>query len=344
MTLRSHRRHSTRHRGRPRLRLQLEQLENRRLLSIIPVLPGVESLRSAIGTAEHNADAENTLTLSAGSYSLDSNLGKLLIENASALSHKTLTITGAGPSDTTIVPGDAATWRDRILQIVGSDVSVIFQHLTIAGGVAMDGGGVGGFTAVGGGLLIVGAQVTLSDVHVFNNTAVGSDGDAGDDGTQFNLDGGDGDDGKEANGGGIYLASGSLTIKDGSVIDANFAQGGAGGDGGNGTIDSKVPDLGTNGAIGFPGTDGGDNLSEVGDGGNGGKAGEGKGGGIYVADGLLVVQNSTISNNRAFGGDGGEGGAPGETYTSVRLTRWAHRCQSWVVDSEGAAETDRTRA
>ena len=114
-------------------------------------------VRSAIGTAEHNADAENTLTLSAGSYSLDSNLGKLLIENASALSHKTLTITGAGPSDTTIVPGDAATWRDRILQIVGSDVSVIFQHLTIAGGVAMDGGGVGGFTAVGGGLLIVGA-------------------------------------------------------------------------------------------------------------------------------------------------------------------------------------------
>ena len=116
-----------------------------------------KSAAGGIGTAEHNADAENTLTLSAGSYSLDSNLGKLLIENASALSHKTLTITGAGPSDATIVPGDAATWRDRILQIVGSDVSVIFQHLTIAGGVAMDGGGVGGFTAVGGGLLIVGA-------------------------------------------------------------------------------------------------------------------------------------------------------------------------------------------
>ena len=69
-----------------------------------------------------------------------------------------------------------------------------------------------------------------------------------------------------------------------------ISQGGAGGDGGNGIIDSQVPDLGTNGKIGDPGTDGGDNLSEVGGGGNGGKAGEGKGGGIYVADGLLIVQ------------------------------------------------------
>ena len=90
-------------------------------------------------------------------------------------------------------------------------------------------------------------------MHLFNNTAVGADGDGGDDGTQFNLDGGDGDDGKEANGGGIYLAGGSLTIKDGSVIDANFAQGGAGGDGGNGIIDSQVPNLGTNGQDRRPG-------------------------------------------------------------------------------------------
>ena len=79
--------------------LQFEKLESRRLLAVIPVAPGDETLRAAINAADSNSDATNTLQLSAGDYTIsDLSSGNLLVQNTSGLAQKTLIIEGAGPS------------------------------------------------------------------------------------------------------------------------------------------------------------------------------------------------------------------------------------------------------
>ncbi len=94
---------------------------------------------------------------------------------------------------------------------------------------------------LGGGVLIVGANVTLDNVHLFANQAIGSDGTAGLNGVPGSPDGTDGTDGGEADGGGIYMDSGSLTLRDNAFEDANQATGGNGGDGGDGILDGDPP-------------------------------------------------------------------------------------------------------
>ena len=98
---------------------------------------------------------------------------------------------------------------NRVFQIIDdgtkSPLAVSFQNLTITGGKATDGGAVGGAAALGGGLLIDGGAVSLSNVGVDKNAAKGQMGPMRPSlGAQAN--------GAGADGGGVYLAKGSLVL------------------------------------------------------------------------------------------------------------------------------------
>ena len=162
-------------------------------------VPTDASLRAAIEEADSNSYAYNTIVLSASSYLLtDSAAGELLITNSSSLPGKTLTIAGQGPTSTII--GSTFNWHDRIFEITGSSghaVSVAFEDLAIKGGEAQNSARVGGNVALGGGLLIEDAAVTLQDVFVQNNQAQGYQGATGAAG-QSGGAGGTGGDGQDA--------------------------------------------------------------------------------------------------------------------------------------------------
>ncbi|HZW29304.1 MAG TPA: choice-of-anchor Q domain-containing protein [Isosphaeraceae bacterium] len=261
--------------------------------------PTDASLRAAIAAADSNSSASNTIVLSAGTYALtNTSLGQLVVENASDLSSKTLTIVGQGMGQTVIEPVTAQGWKDRIFEVISTpfaQMTVIFQDLTIAGGFATGGGILGGAAALGGGVLIDGGRVAMTRVAVLDNVAAGNTGASGAEGAAGSGNaGGPGKPGSSARGGGLYLASGSLTLTD-DVITANSARGGAGGTGGRG---------------GTPGPDG-----IAGRGGDGGAGGSASGGGAYVAGGSLAMSSDTLQSNSAQGGSGGIGGTGGHAST-----------------------------
>jgi hypothetical protein len=281
---------------------------SRRKKTILPFLEGLEirispavfnvvaatadgdpgSLRDAINQADTNGDVNNLINLATGSYSLTYQAaGALLIDDqAAGLAAKTLTIAGAGSG--TII--DANALHNRVFQIEssqGAAVSVSFQNLTVKGGVASNGGVLGGSVALGGGFLIDGGDVTLSNVTVQSNQAgVPKQSSSGVGGTRQGP--GDGSAGISARGGGIYLASGTLTMYNARVTK-NAANGGSGGGGGFGYI----------------------SVINNHAGGNGGAGGSAAGGGLYIASGSAMVIGSTFSGNQALGGRGGFGGAGG---------------------------------
>ena len=237
------------------VQLWLEELEGRFAPATFNPLPSAldgasQSLRNAILTADSNGDASNTISLAAGTYSLtDAAAGNLLLQDtASGVASKTFTLVGQGPSSTVVAGG--AGWNDRDFQIVGANgaaVTVTFQNLTIEGGDAQNAGAVGGDAALGGGLLIDGAQVTLTGVSVSNNTAYGAAGAAGANGAAGSA-GTAGTNGAPAEGGGVYLVNGTLTVSN-SIFSGNEAVGGQGGQGGDGG-------KGADGATGATGSDG----------------------------------------------------------------------------------------
>jgi hypothetical protein len=261
-------------------------------------VPTDASLRAAINQADSNGFASNTIILESANYVVtNANAGQLLVQNTSNFANKSLTIVGQGPTNTVIRPG-IYPWNDRIFEIVGTltaATTVTFESLSIEGGSARDGGILGGPTALGGGLLIDDANVSLSRVNVANNVALGAQGAFGATGA-FGQNGGDGGRGGNAQGGGVYLANGTLALGN-DTFSNNVALGGAGGAGGGG---------GTGLSPGHPaqGVAGGA-------GGNGATGGTGSGGAIYQAGGQIVASNDTFNANQAVGGPGGKGGAGG---------------------------------
>ena len=132
-----------------------------------------------------------------------------------------VTIKGAG-AGLTIIDGNNL---DRVFDILGGTVAI--SKLTIQHGRAL---------VAGGGLLNSGGNVTLTNVDVENNVALGLNGEPGVDGAAIGAvgnPGGSGVIGLDAEGGGIMNAFGSLTIKDSSIA-SNQAFGGSGGNGGDG--------------------------------------------------------------------------------------------------------------
>ena len=180
---------------------------------------------------------------------------------------------GKAPSNSIFDAGGTS----RVFEIIGdSSLSVVFQSLGIEGGDATDGGFMGLNAAVGGGLLIDGGQVAMSNVALMNNEAAGlsgSNGGSGHSATSANptgAAGGAGGAGGNAQGGGIYLYAGSLTLTH-DTIAGNIAQGGTGGAGGGGgygysSTHVTTPSGGTFNEIGFHSGNGGS-------GGNGGVGG-----------------------------------------------------------------------
>jgi hypothetical protein len=261
-------------------------------------VPTDASLRAAINAADSNGFAFNTLLLSASTYLLtNKSAGGVVIENTSSLPEKTLTVAGQGQASTVI--GSTYFWHARIFEIVGSAasgvaaLSVAMDDLTIQGGDARDGGILGGNDALGGGLLIDNATVTLTNVAVKRNEAEGAHGAVGAAGG-VGVAGGAGGNGNNGAGGGIYLAGGTLTLVN-DTFSGNDALGGIGGTGGAGGGQGTK-----NAAAMNPGA-----------GGAGGSGGSAAGGAIYARGGTIIAENNSFQTNQALGGVGGAGGAGG---------------------------------
>ena len=146
---------SRRPRHSPRVRSwcsPLEILELRLAPAVFAVTPfaadGAQgSLRNAINQADDNSDSSNVITLAVGTYALtDATDGNLLIQDkASGVAEKTLTIVGQGSTSTVVeshAAGGASSFRVfEIVSTAAAGVSVLFQNLTISGGITRDGGG-----------------------------------------------------------------------------------------------------------------------------------------------------------------------------------------------------------
>jgi hypothetical protein len=328
------------HRRRLSLRIRLEQLEPRIVLSTFDASTESE-LRAAIASAESNSSSDNTIDVTSSITLTDASAGQLVIENTPGMA-KTLTIEGPGPGDATSISGfdssPTSFWDTRIFEIVddssAGSLSVVLKDLKIFGGHAKDGGVVGGTAALGGGILIDGGDVALSSASVCFNTATGAEGD-------LSLRAGNGG---VAEGGGIYVAAGQLTLSRSNVL-SNTATGGSGADGVYTVAGAGLPNGGDGGAAlgggiflaagqvtrksslvlldnnadggaggaGAAGANGnGVDGANGEDGGNGGNGGPAAGGGIYEQGGEVSASNTNVYRaNRAVGGVGGYGGAGG---------------------------------
>jgi hypothetical protein len=187
-----------------------------------------------------------------------------------------------------------------------SGSSATSKHPT---GGAGGNGGSGG-NAAGGGIYLASGSLNLVNDQVAGNVAQGGAGGAGGDGGNgFSVfsngngtlnvgfrfgtggNGGNGGNGGSGKGGGVYVASGSLSIVNSSISD-NAAMGGPGGRGGSGGR-------------------GGLWARAAGNGGAGGQGGNGGGGAFYLASGGFGFAGGVFNDNLAEGGAGGAGGAGG---------------------------------
>lgn len=269
--------------------LSIESLEDRAMPALFTPLAATAdgaagSLRDNIITANSNGE-DDIFLLGAGTYefTLPNTTGQ---ENAAAKGDldivsdyaggQTITIIGQGIGVTTI----DANGIDRIFHVIGGNVTLILQNLSLVGGVARDdgtGGVAAGTTdALGGAILDDGDILTLNGVQIIGNSASGGGGAT------------PGAGGFDAVGGGIFFqstfAGTSLSIV-ASQITNNIALAGNGAAGANATTGA---DAGTSG----PG-------------------GAAVGGGVFAGGaggGSALITASTFTNNIAQGGAGGHGG------------------------------------
>ena len=201
-----------------------------------------------------------------------------------SLTSGVLTIT-----DSLAINGPGAWWlfvngnrASRVFEIEGAANTVTIAGLTITGGLAA---GNATQPGMGGGILLASGYLTLSQVIVSDNRAVG--------GTIAGASNpGSGE------GGGIFNTSGNLLVMTSAFVN-NQALGGTGGDGLGGGIFSSGPLTLKN-------------IAFIGNSALGGSGGSGLGGGIYTQPSALVsVENSLLLGNQAVGGNGGLGGGGG---------------------------------
>ena len=268
-------------------------------------LPVDTSLRNEFSAAGSNTNPTDQLFLV---YNADYPLsqGQVVLQNVSGMANKTIQVIGRGAGNSVITSN--GTSRD--FEILGLDSSksnnltLFFQGLSISGGLAKDVGGLVLPTgsAVGGGVLMDGGMVAMSQVSFEGNKVAGATGAAGFLGASVTGGpGGPGTAGGVGQGGAIYLAAGSLTLTN-DLIAGNTAQGGIGGAGGTGGLAGTLT---TYGFFYYP------RQIPGGVGGTGGQGGTGQGGGVFVNGGNVSITNGTISGNNAVGGTGGLGGFGG---------------------------------
>src|SRR5487761_1443786 len=139
----------------PRFSPRLEQLEHRALLSTLSVLnaadSGAGSLRDAIAAAQSGDKIVFDPSLNGQSIVLTS--GELTID-------KSLTILGPGADQLTISGNSAG----RVFDLTGSGLNVTIRGLTIADGLATQGGGIDNAAS----------NLTLSNDVLSGNQALGA--------------------------------------------------------------------------------------------------------------------------------------------------------------------------
>src|SRR5262245_26968858 len=167
------------------VRLHLERLEDRITPATTINVANAADLQNAINNqVDANPTQQYILNFTGSTYNLNDIGDQLTLSNSASV-----TLQGNGATL------DAAIGNRLFTITAGSNVA--FKELTLEGGTA---------TAQGGGILDLGGNVTLSQVVVQHNQAVGLSG-------------------ASAAGGGIYVSTGTLTVL-GSIIRDNSAMGG----------------------------------------------------------------------------------------------------------------------
>src|SRR6516164_6663071 len=229
----------------PRRRLTLEALEDRTLLNTYFAATAADliqdiNLANAAGgtnTIALTAAPSAPYTLTAVDNSTDGATGLPVIAAGD-----NLTIVGNGD---TIGRGTAAGTPAFRLLDVAAGASLTLEDLILTSGLA-SGAGV----SAQGGAIYSQVALTLSAVTIQNNTARGADGAAGD----------TGGNGGAGQGGGLYIAGGTVTLNACNLANDTAA-------GGNGGFGSFF----------------------------GGDGGHGDGGAIYVAAGPVTLNNCTFA-------------------------------------------------
>jgi parallel beta-helix repeat protein len=264
-------------------------------------IPVAGSLEAAVAAADSNSDSSNIITLSPSTIPYPATTGQLLVENSSSLNSKSFTIIGQGASSSVITAGSL----NRVFEIVGtsSGLSVVIQDLTITGGRATDGGILGGNAALGGGLLIDGGNVALSNCTVSGNLSDRNGGGLANYGTTTLTNCTVSYNSAAYGGGGLCILSGT-TVLTGCTVSGNTASSGAGvyaEAAGTTTLTNCTVSGNSAGAGG--GVYNGGTTTLTGCTVSGNTAGN-NGGGIFNT-GTLNVASSKIINNQATSAGGG---------------------------------------
>jgi len=285
-----------------RARPVLELLEERTVLSsymaatVTDLVNDIKAANAAQGTNTIALVAGNTFTVTAVDNTTDYSGNGLPVIAA----NDNLTILGNGGRITRSTASGTPAFR---LFDVAVGASLTLSNLTLANG--QDAFCGEGKDAYGGGIYSSGS-LTLTNVTLSSNSAVGMNGavwDNGGGGWYFSPGG-------FAYGGGLYVAGGTATLTN-CTISSNSAIGGTGvgpigGSGGSpggsaaggglyvagGTVTLTNDTLTSNSAQG--GSTDGQHCY----------AGGGFGGGAFVAGGTVTLTNDTISSNSAIGGAG----------------------------------------
>jgi Bacterial Ig-like domain (group 3) len=197
-----------------------------------------------------------------------------------------------------------------------SDSTVTLNQAIGGNGIAGNDGGTGqaganggnGGNAKGGGIYVAGGKLILKDSTIDHNKATGGKGANGGHGghggssnTGGSTGGGGGTGAGGGTGGGGGTCSGGGSSNPGGGGSSNPGGGSSGGGSSGGGSSCCAARAAVKAAVAIPG----------GNGGLGGLGGNAQGGGLFIANGMVSLTNSTIADNTVAGGNGGDGGDAG---------------------------------
>ena len=271
-----------------RIRLRVEALEDRTLLSTFYAATACDLIADI--NAANKSGGANTIALTASTTS------PYDVSGLSIAKKDSLTIVGNG--DTI----NGSGWG-RLFD-VASGASLTLQNMGLENGYAYGSG-----AAAEGGAIYNQGTLVLSGVGLYGNAAVGASGGTV---TQKNQTP---PAGADAAGGAIW-SNGSLTLENQTAIQGNSATGGAGGynrttqqygpggsafGGGIYIAGGTANITGSTVGIYYPNAGGG--IGNTAQGGDGSLPGSAYGGGVYVAAGTVTVSNDTLEANQALAGN-----------------------------------------
>jgi CSLREA domain-containing protein len=192
------------------------------------------TLRGAIAAADASAEPSNTIVLPAGVFTFGpakesdpTGTGELRISNPSGT---TLTIKGAGVASTMIDQGlHGNKESDRVMRVSGGGTDIL-EGLTIEKGFQHEDEAFSAENVKGAGILQVGGELKLEDVHVTDDKNNGWGGGIDVEGNgKLTIDNSEiGHDSTSSGGGGVNLEPGTMVATN-STFDNDTAAAGQGG-------------------------------------------------------------------------------------------------------------------